>query len=57
MKASTFTMNNENEAIILVSFFGECGVSATHKGNVVKATGDSTLLGYLYEKFVTIALI
>jgi hypothetical protein len=57
MKPSTFTMNNENEAIILVSFFGECGVSATHKGNVVKATGDSTLLGYLYEKFVTIALI
>lgn len=57
MKASTFTMNNENEAIILVSFFGECGVSATHKGNVVKATGDSALLGYLYNKFLTIALI
>ena len=57
MKASIFTMNNENEAIVLVRFFCECGISANHKGNVVKATGDTNLLAYLYEKFVTIALI
>ena len=50
-------MNNENEAIILVRFFDECGISANRKGNVVKANGDSTLLGYLYNKFLTIALI
>lgn len=57
METNTFTMQNENEAIVLVNFFGECGVSAKHKGNVVKANGDSALLGYLYDKFVTIALI
>jgi hypothetical protein len=57
MKASTFTMNNENEAIVLVGFFGDCGITASRKGNVVKATGDSALLGYLYNKFLTIALI
>ena len=57
MKASIFTMNNENEAIVLVRFFDECGISANHKGNVVKANGDTNLLAYLYEKFVTIALI
>jgi hypothetical protein len=57
MKASTFTMNNENEATALVNFFGECGVTANRKGNVVKASGDDNLLAYLYEKFVTIALI
>ena len=50
-------MNNENEAIVLVGFFGDCGITASRKGNVVKATGDSALLGYLYNKFLTIALI
>ena len=57
MKTNTFTMSNENEATALVSFFGECGVSANRKGNVVKAGGDENLLAYLYDKFVTIALI
>jgi len=57
MKTTTFTMNNENEAIVLVGFFGECGISASRKGNVVKASGDINLLAYLYEKFLTIALI
>lgn len=57
MKASTFTMNNEDEAIALVSFFGECGVTANRKGNVVKTTAEPSLVSYLYEKFVTIALI
>lgn len=57
MKQSTFTLDNENEAIALVAFFGDCGITASRKGNVVKAGGDANLLGYLYEKFVTIALI
>ena len=57
MKTTTFTMNNENEAIVLVGFFGECCISASRKGNVVKAAGDINLLAYLYEKFLTIALI
>jgi len=57
MKTNIFTTENENEAVALVRFFGECGITANRKGNVVKATGDTTLLAYLYEKFVTIALI
>lgn len=55
--SNTFKMNNENEATALVNYFATCGVSATRKGAVVKASGDSNLLAYLYEKFVTIALI
>ena len=50
-------MNNENEAQALVSFFGECSVPASRKGNVVKVSGDEKLLAYLYEKFVMIALL
>lgn len=50
-------MNNESEATALVNYFGECGISASRKGAVVKASGDSNLLAYLYDKFVTIALI
>ena len=50
-------MENENEATALVSYFNTCGISASRKGAVVKANGDSNLLAYLYEKFVTIALI
>ena len=57
MKQNSFILDNESEAIALVRFFGECGISANRKGNVVKATGDTNLLAYLYEKFVTIALI
>ena len=55
--SNTFKMENENEATALVTYFSTCGVSATRKGAVVKANGDSNLLAYLYEKFVTIALI
>ena len=54
---STFPMNTENEATALVKFFSECGISATRKGIVVKASGDPSLLSYLFGKFVTIALI
>lgn len=57
MKASTFTTANENEAIALVNFFAECGITANRKGNLVKASGEPNLLSYLYGKFVTIALI
>lgn len=57
MKQSVFTLQNENEAMALVSFFGDCGITASRKGNSVKATGDKDLLAHLYEKFVTIALI
>lgn len=57
MKASTFTMNNEDEANALISFFSECGITANRKGNVVKTTAEPNLVSYLYEKFVTIALI
>ena len=57
MKTSTFPMNTESEATALVSFFGECGITANRKGNVVKANGETKLLAYLFDKFVTIALI
>ena len=57
MKTSTFPMNNENEAIALVKFFTDCGLTASRKGNVVKASGDASLLSHLFNKFVTIALI
>lgn len=57
MATSTFKMDNENEAIVLVDFFKNCDIYATHKGAVVKATGDSNIIAYLYDKFVTIALI
>lgn len=50
-------MNNESEANALISFFSECGITSSRKGNVVKANGDANLLAYLFEKFVTIALI
>lgn len=52
-----FTMNTENEAIALTNYFIECGVTAKRKGNSVKATGDSALISYLYNKFVMTALI
>ena len=50
-------MNNENEAVALVNFFADCGISSTRKGKAVIAKGEPSLLSYLYEKFVTIALI
>ena len=57
MKASTFTSANENEAIALVSFFKECGISASRKGLVVKAEGDPKLVGHLFDIFIINALV
>ena len=57
MKTTTFTMANETEATALVKFFGDCGISANRKGNSVKASGEPDIVSYLYEKFLTIALI
>jgi hypothetical protein len=57
MKTSTFPMNTENEATALIKFFNECGISASRKGLVVKAVGETKLLAYLFDKFVTIALV
>ena len=50
-------MDNENEAIALVSFFCDCGLTASRKGNVVKVNGENALVSYLFNKFLTIALI
>ena len=50
-------MNTENEATALIKFFNECGISASRKGLVVKAVGETKLLAYLFDKFVTIALV
>lgn len=57
MKASTFPMNNENEATALVTFFNECGISASRKGAVVKATGEPNLIAHLFGIFIINALI
>lgn len=57
MKTTTFTMANETEATALVKYFGDCGISANRKGNSVKASGEPDIVSYLYEKFLTIALI
>jgi len=50
-------MNNEEEAIALVKYFSDCGITASRKGKLVKASGDTDLLAYLFGKFVTIVLI
>lgn len=50
-------MENENEATALVSYFMNCGITASRKGAVVKANGEAKMLAYLYDKFVTIALL
>jgi hypothetical protein len=57
MKTSTFNTGNETEAIALVAFFNECGIQATRKGVVVKATGDPNLIGHLFNVFVFNALV
>jgi hypothetical protein len=57
METFTFTMNNETEASALVSYFADCGIKATHKGKVVKASGEKNLIAYLYNIFLTQALI
>ena len=57
MKASTFPMNNENEATALVTFFNECGISASRKGLVVKAVGEPKLVGHLFDIFIINALV
>ena len=50
-------MNTEDEAIALVKYFSDCGINASRKGKLVKASGEPSLLSYLFDKFVTIALI
>jgi len=57
MKTNTFPMANENEAIALVIFFNECGISASRKGMVVKATGEPKLVGHLFDIFIINALV
>lgn len=57
MAASTFTTGSENEAIALVTFFSDCGISASRKGLVVKATGEPNLVGHLFDIFIINALV
>ena len=57
MKTNTFPMANENEAIALVTLFNECGISASRKGMVVKATGEPKLVGHLFDIFIINALV
>lgn len=57
MKTSTFNTGNETEAIALVTFFSECGISASRKGVVVKATGEPNLISHLFDIFIINALV
>lgn len=57
MKTNTFTAGNETEAIALVTFFTECGMTATRKGVNVKVTGEPSLVGHLFNIFVINALV
>ena len=57
MKTNTFPMNTENEATALVTFFNECGISASRKGLVVKAIGEPKLVGHLFDLFIINALV
>lgn len=50
-------METENEAIALVAFFEGCGLTASRKGLVVKASGDENLLNHLFDKFITTVLV
>ena len=57
MPTSTFKMDNETDATALCTYFGNCGFPANRKGVVVKVKGDTKTLTYLFNKFITIALI
>ena len=57
MKTTTYTMDNEKDASALATYFKECGITASQKGVVVKVSGEEKTLAYLYNKFITIALI
>lgn len=57
MKTNIFNAGNETEAIALVRFFNECGISASRKGLVVKAIGDPSLVGHLFNVFIINALV
>lgn len=57
MKTSTFTTGNETEAIALVTFFSDCGISASRKGLVVKANGEPNLVAHLFDIFIINALV
>ena len=57
MKTNTFNAGNENEAVALVTFFSECGISASRKGLVVKVVGEPKLVGHLFDIFIINALV
>ena len=57
MNTNTFNAGNETEAIALVQFFNDCGISASRKGLVVKAVGEPKLVGHLFDIFIISALV
>lgn len=57
MKTSTYNACNETEAIALVTFLNDCGITASRKGLTVKATGEPSLVGHLFNIFVIKALV
>lgn len=57
MNTNTFNVGNETEAIALVQFFNDCGISASRKGLVVKAVGEPKLVGHLFDIFIISALV
>jgi hypothetical protein len=50
-------MANENEVNALVSFFKDCGYAPTHKGLIVKVSGEPTAINHLFDIFIMTALI
>lgn len=57
MKTSTYKTGNETEATALTTFFKDCGVQASCKGLVVKATGEPELIDHLFQIFIINAMI
>ena len=57
MKTSTYKTGNETEATALATFFKDCGVQASSKGLVVKATGEPALIDHLFQIFIINAMI
>lgn len=57
MKTSTYKTGNEAEATALTTFFKDCGVQASCKGLVVKATGEPERIDHLFNIFVINAML
>lgn len=57
MKTSSFPMNTEDEAIALVKYFSDCGITASRKGKLVKASGEPNLVSHLFDIFIINALV